>query len=55
MEHSENIPIFNIPEHYLGIFPGISWGTFPNIPEMYHGNVPRIFHEFTRWDEDNTF
>ena len=32
-------------EHYLGVFPGISYGTFPNILGIDHGNVPRIFHE----------
>ena len=37
-------------EHYLGIFPGIR-EPFPNIPGIYYGNVPRIFHEhiFARW------
>ena len=52
MENSGNIPIFNIPEHYLEIFPGISQGTFSEYSgNIYHGIVPRIFHEhvFARW------
>ena len=37
----------------LGIFPGISQGTFPDIPGIYHGNVPQIFHDhiFSRWED----
>ena len=34
MEQSRNIPIL-FPEHYLGIFPAISYGTFCE----YSGNV----------------
>ena len=52
MEHSGNIPIFNI----LGIFfweysPEFHIELFPNIPGIYHGNVPQIFQEhiFVRW------
>ena len=35
MEHSGNIPIFNIPEKLLG-----------NIPRNFIGNFFRIFHEY---------
>ena len=59
MEHSGNIPTFSIPRTFpreysyiqyswnmpQGIFPGISRERFPNIPGIYHGNVPRIFQE----------
>ena len=56
MEHSGNIPIFNIPgtifrEQYSGnniceYYPQFLWALFLNIPGIYHGNVPRIFHEY---------
>ena len=52
MEHSVNIPIFNVPgilfcEYSLEFHREPSW----NIPGIYHGNVLRIFHEhkFARW------
>ena len=45
MEQSRNILYSIFPEHYLGIFPRISEGTFQNILGIHHWNVPRIFHE----------
>ena len=53
MEHSGNISIFNIPGALLwGYPPEFQGELFLNIPGIYHGNVPRIFHEhiFARWD-----
>ena len=52
MEHSGNIPIFNIPgtlfwEYSLEFYREL----FSNIPGIYHGNVLRIFHKhiFAWW------
>ena len=46
MEHSGNIPIFNIPGTLFWEYsPEFHRELFPNIPGIYHGNVPRIFHE----------
>ena len=50
MEHSGNIPTINIP----GTFPkeySPEFRRFLNIPGIYHGNFPRMFHEhiFARW------
>ena len=53
MEHSGNIPTFNIPGTFLREYsPEFHSERFRNIPGIYHGNVPRIFHEhiFARWD-----
>ena len=50
MEHSGNIPIFNIPGTlYFGNIPRNFIGNWE--PGIYHENVPRIFHEhiFARW------
>ena len=52
MEHSGNIPIFNIPGTLFWEYSTeFHRELFPNIPGIYHGNVPRIFHEhiFVRW------
>ena len=53
MEHSGNIPIFNIPgtifrEQYSGnniceYYSQFLRALFLNIPGIYHGNVPRIY------------
>ena len=53
MEHSGNIPIFNIPGTLFWEYsPEFHRELFPNIPGIYQGNVPRIFHEhiFARWE-----
>ena len=52
MEHSGNISIFNIPgTSFWEYSPEFHRQPFPNIPGIYDGNVPRIFHEhvFARW------
>ena len=52
MEHSGNIPIFNIPGTLFWEYsPEFQRELFPNIPGKYFGNVPRTFHEhiFARW------
>ena len=52
MEHSGNIPIFNIPRTLFWEYsPEFHRELFPNTPGIYHGNVPRKFHEhiFARW------
>ena len=52
MEHSGNIPIFNIPGTLFWEYsPEFHWELFPNIQGIYHGNITRIFHEhiFARW------
>ena len=69
MEHSGNIRIFNIPGTFPREYSYIQYSRnipflkeycpefcrepFPNIPGIYHGNVPRIFREhiFARWDK----
>ena len=56
--NNQEIFLYSIfPEHYLGLFPGISYGTFSeysgniswecstNIPRILFGNIPRNFHE----------
>ena len=50
MEHSGNIPIFNIPGTLFGNIPRNVWNLFQIFREC-HGNVPRIFHKhiFARW------
>ena len=57
MEHSGNIPIFNIlGTLFGGFFLEFHRGLFPNIPVICHGNVPQIFHEliFARWEKQST-
>ena len=52
MESSRNIPKFNIPGTLFWEYsPEFHRELFPNIPGIYHGYVPRIFHEhiFARW------
>ena len=52
MEHSGNIPIFNIPGTLFGNIPlKFHRELFLNIPGIYHGIIPRIFHEhiFGQW------
>ena len=52
MEHSGNIPIFNIPVTLFWEYsPEFHRERFLNIPGIYHGNVHE-FHEhvFARWD-----
>ena len=48
-KHSpQNIRIFNIPGISLREYsPEFQRERFPNIPGIYHGNVPRIFQEHT--------
>ena len=50
MEHSGNIPIFNIPGTLFGIIRRNVWNLFQIFREC-HGNVPRIFHKhiFAWW------
>ena len=53
MEHSGNIPIFHVPGTLFLVYsPELHRELSPNIPEIYHGNVPRIFHEhlFAWWE-----
>ena len=46
MEHSGKIPIFNILGTLFWEFsPEFHRELFPNIPGIYHGNVPRIVLE----------
>ena len=46
MEETENIPIFNIPGSLFWEYsPEFYRELFPNIPGIYHGIVPRIFHK----------
>ena len=51
MQHSRNILIFNIPRTLFGNIFRNFIGFFFNISVIYHGNLPRIFHEhiFARW------
>ena len=52
MEHSENIPIFNIPGTLFWEYsPPFHRELFPNITGIYHGNITRKFHAhiFARW------
>ena len=54
MEHLGKVPIFNIPGTlFWEYFPEFHRELFLNIPEIYHGIVPRIFHEhiFALWEE----
>ena len=47
MEDSGNISIFNIPGTLFGIIPQNFLGNFfSNIPRIYNGDVPGIFHEY---------
>ena len=46
MEHSRNIPMFNVlGKLFWEYFPDFHMELSPNTPGIYHGNVPRIFHE----------
>ena len=53
MEHSGNIPIFNIPGTLFGnISRNFKGNFFSDILGIYHGNIPLIFYEyiFPQWD-----